>query len=64
MASVYAIAAWILIQASNTMFLDFGISRTDVRIVILVLVFLFSVVLAVGRHKDAMTHNWAAQNNV
>lgn len=42
---VYAITAWILIQAGNAVFPDFGLPRSDVRAVIVVLLLLFPVVL-------------------
>lgn len=44
-ATFYAIAAWIIIQLANGVFPDFGMPRTSVRIVIVVLLLGFPVVL-------------------
>jgi len=47
-ASVYAVAAYILIQASNAIFPDIGLSRADVRFIIVAVALLFPVVLVLG----------------
>ncbi|MDE2139245.1 MAG: hypothetical protein KGJ17_01960, partial [Gammaproteobacteria bacterium] len=44
-ATIYAIAAWIIIQLANGVFPDFGVPRTSVRIVIVVLLLGLPVVL-------------------
>lgn len=44
-ATIYAIAAWIIIQLANSVFPDFGMPRTSVRLVIVVLLSGFPVVL-------------------
>ncbi|HKT32608.1 MAG TPA: tetratricopeptide repeat protein [Gammaproteobacteria bacterium] len=44
-ATIYAVAAWIIIQLTNGVFPDFGMPRTSVRIVIVVLLLGFPVVL-------------------
>jgi len=47
-ASVYAIAAWVLIQVANGVFPDIGLTRADVRIVIVAVALLFPVALVLG----------------
>lgn len=47
-ASVYAVAAYILIQAANAVFPDIGLSRADVRFIIAALALLFPVALVLG----------------
>ncbi|MGA9852283.1 MAG: tetratricopeptide repeat protein [Gammaproteobacteria bacterium] len=47
-ASAYAVVAYILIQVANAVFPDIGLSRTDVRIVIVVVALLFPVTLVLG----------------
>lgn len=42
---VYAVVSWVLLQLGNSLFLDFGLPRDDVRYLILVLLLLFPVVL-------------------
>lgn len=44
-ATIYAVAAWIIIQLANGVFPDFGMPRTSVRIVIVVLLLGLPVVL-------------------
>ena len=44
-ATIYAIAAWVIIQLANGVFPDFGVPRTSVRLVIVVLLLGFPVVL-------------------
>ena len=44
-ATIYAIAAWVIIQLANGVFPDFGMPRTSVRLVIMVLLLSFPVVL-------------------
>lgn len=44
-ATIYAIAAWIIIQLANGIFPDFGMPRTGVRVVIVALLLGFPVVL-------------------
>lgn len=44
-ATIYAIAAWVIIQLANGVFPDFGMPRTSVRIVIVVLLLGFPAVL-------------------
>lgn len=46
--TVYAIAAWILLQSTNSIFPDIGLSRADVRIVLVALLLGFPVVLVVA----------------
>ncbi len=47
-ASVYAIAAWVLIQLANSIFPDIGWPRQSVLILIVVVALLFPVVLVLG----------------
>ncbi|MHB8403871.1 MAG: tetratricopeptide repeat protein [Gammaproteobacteria bacterium] len=47
-ATVYAIAGWVLIQLSNGIFPDFGLPRTSVRIVIAVIALGLPVVLVLA----------------
>jgi len=47
-ASVYAVVAYILIQAANAVFPDNGLSRADVRYIIAVAALLFPVALVLG----------------
>ncbi|HVA56128.1 MAG TPA: hypothetical protein VNI53_10105 [Gammaproteobacteria bacterium] len=47
-ATMYAVAAYIIIQASNAVFSDIGLSRADVRFIIVAVVMLFSVVMVLG----------------
>lgn len=47
-ASGYAVVGYILIQVANAVFPDIGLSRTDVRIVIVVVALLFPVTLVLG----------------
>jgi TolB-like protein len=47
-ASVYAIAAWVLIQVANGVFPDIGLTRADVRVVIAAVALLFPVALVLG----------------
>ncbi|MGH8363183.1 MAG: hypothetical protein ACRESQ_07520, partial [Gammaproteobacteria bacterium] len=44
-ATIYAIAAWIIIQLANSVFPDFGVPRTSVRLVIVMLLLGFPVAL-------------------
>lgn len=44
-ATIYAIAAWVIIQLANSVFPDFGAPRASVRLVIVVLLSGFPVVL-------------------
>lgn len=64
-ASVYAIAAWILIQVANAVFPDIGLTRADVRIVLIVVALGFPVVLVLGwmlippsKEKPAKFSSW------
>lgn len=45
---VYAVAAWILIQACNVVFPDFGLARGEVRVVIVVLLCGFPLTLVIA----------------
>lgn len=45
---VYAIFAWVLIQLSNSVFTDFGLSQSAVRVLIVILLLGFPVVVAVA----------------
>ncbi len=45
---VYAIFAWVLIQLSNSVFIDFGLSQSAVRVLIVILLLGFLVVVAVA----------------
>ncbi|MGA9852723.1 MAG: hypothetical protein WBR15_07315 [Gammaproteobacteria bacterium] len=47
-ASAYAVVAYILIQVANAVFPDIGLSRTDVRIFIVIVALLFPVALVLG----------------
>ena len=47
-ASVYAIAAWILVQIANAVFPDVGLTRADVRSVLVVMALGFPVALILG----------------
>ena len=47
-ATVYAITAYILIQAANAVFPDVGLSRADVRYIIAALALLLPVALVLG----------------
>jgi len=47
-ATVYAIASWVIIQLSNGVFPDFGLPRTSVRIVIAIVALGFPVVLVLA----------------
>ena len=47
-ATVYAIAGWVLIQLSNGIFPDFGLPRTSVRIVIAIIALGLPVVLVLA----------------
>ncbi|MGA9855709.1 MAG: tetratricopeptide repeat protein [Gammaproteobacteria bacterium] len=47
-ASLYAVAAYILIQAANAVFPDIGLSRSDVRFIIAAMALLFPVALVLG----------------
>jgi adenylate cyclase len=44
-ATIYAIAAWVIIQLANSVFPDFGMPRTGIRLVIVLLLLGFPVVL-------------------
>lgn len=47
-ATVYAVGAWVLIQACNSIFPDIGLSKQSVRLVITLVAFGFPVVLALA----------------
>ena len=47
-ATVYAIAAWVLIQLSNSVFPDFGLSHRALPVLIITLLLGFPVVLAIA----------------
>ncbi|MGB9428285.1 MAG: tetratricopeptide repeat protein [Gammaproteobacteria bacterium] len=47
-ATVYAIAAWVILQLANSVFPDFGLPRSSVRLVIVMLLLGFPVVLTLA----------------
>lgn len=47
-ASLYALVAWVLIQVANQVFPNIGLTRGDIRTLIIVLVLGFPVALALG----------------
>ena len=55
--TVYAVAAWVLIQLSNSVFPDFGVAKSAVRMLIMALLLGFPVVLVMAwmliKPKDA-----------